>query len=190
MDDINRIISDSITVRQELLSDPALLEQIARVADSCIQAFRNGNKILLCGNGGSAADAQHIAAELTGRFMKDRPALYAEALHVNTSALTAIANDYGFEHIYARQVEAMGRKGDILIGLSTSGNSLNVMRAMEQAGRQEMSTIGMTGNSEGKLRSVSDTLIQVPSADTARIQEVHLLIGHIWCGLIEQALFG
>ena len=189
MEYINKIIAESIDLRQAVLQDEALIGNIGRAADVCIRVLQNGGKLLLCGNGGSAADAQHIAAELTGRFIKDRPALYAEALHVNTSALTAIANDYGFEHVFARQVEAMGRKGDMLIGLSTSGNSPNVVRAMELARRQEMTTIGMTGATGGRLSQVSDLLIAVPSADTARIQEVHLLIGHIWCGLIERALF-
>jgi D-sedoheptulose 7-phosphate isomerase len=172
------------------LSNQELLDQIVRACDTCTEAFRNGNKILLCGNGGSAADAQHISAELTGRFLKDRPALYAEALHVNTSALTAIANDYGYEHIFARQVEAMGRKGDILIGLTTSGKSPNVIRAMESAQQQGMITIGMTGALVGQLDSCSDILLSMPSSDTARIQELHLLIGHILCGFIEQELFG
>ncbi len=126
---------------------------------------------------------------LPGRFQKDRPALYAEALHVNTSAMTAIANDYGYAQVFARQVEAMGRKGDVLIGLSTSGNSQNVILAMEKARTQGMTTVGMTGKSAGKLSEVADVLIAVPSQDTARIQEVHLLIGHIFCGLIEQHLF-
>jgi D-sedoheptulose 7-phosphate isomerase len=190
MNYLNKIITESIDVRKALLSNQELLDQIVRACDTCTEAFRNGNKILLCGNGGSAADAQHISAELTGRFLKDRPALYAEALHVNTSALTAIANDYGYEHIYARQIEAMGRKGDILIGLTTSGKSPNVLRAMESAQQQGMVTIGMTGASVGQLDSCSDILLSMPSSDTARIQELHLLIGHILCGFIEQELFG
>jgi D-sedoheptulose 7-phosphate isomerase len=187
---LNQIITESLDVRKALLSNQELLDQIVRACDTCTEAFRNGNKILLCGNGGSAADAQHISAELTGRFLKDRPALYAEALHVNTSALTAIANDYGYEHIFARQVEAMGRKGDILIGLTTSGKSPNVIRAMESAQQQGMITIGMTGALVGQLDSCSDILLSMPSSDTARIQELHLLIGHILCGFIEQELFG
>jgi D-sedoheptulose 7-phosphate isomerase len=190
MNYLNKIITESIDVRKALLSNQELLDQIVRACDTCTEAFRNGNKILLCGNGGSAADAQHISAELTGRFLKDRPALYAEALHVNTSALTAIANDYGYEHIFARQVEAMGRKGDILIGLTTSGKSPNVIRAMESAQQQGMITIGMTGALVGQLDSCSDILLSMPSSDTARIQELHLLIGHILCGFIEQELFG
>jgi D-sedoheptulose 7-phosphate isomerase len=190
MNYLNKIITESIDVRKALLSNQELLDQIVRACDTCTEAFRNGNKILLCGNGGSAADAQHISAELTGRFLKDRPALYAEALHVNTSALTAIANDYGYEHIFARQVEAMGRKGDILIGLTTSGKSPNVIRAMESAQQQGMVTIGMTGALVGQLDSCSDILLSMPSSDTARIQELHLLIGHILCGFIEQELFG
>lgn len=189
-DYIKQKISESISVRQLLLDDDDLIRKIDLAAGACVEALRSDKKILLCGNGGSAADAQHIAAELTGRFMKDRPALYAEALHVNTSALTAIANDYGFEQVFARQIEAMGRKGDILIALSTSGNSPNVLLALEKARRLEMTTIGMTGSNPGKLASISDILINIPSTDTARIQEVHLHIGHILCGIIEGQLFG
>ena len=189
MDYINSTISDSIEVRKGLLADSELLDRIGQVAQICITAFKSGNKVLFCGNGGSAADAQHISAELTGRFTKDRPALYAEALHVNTSALTAIANDYGYERVFARQVEAMGRKGDVLIGLTTSGKSPNVIRAMEVAQQREMITIGMTGATVGQLQDCSTIILSMPSSDTARIQEMHLLIGHIWCGLIEQEMF-
>jgi D-sedoheptulose 7-phosphate isomerase len=189
MNYINKIITESIQVRQTLLGDQELLDHIGRVAEICITAFKNGNKVLFCGNGGSAADAQHISAELTGRFIKDRPALYAEALHVNTSALTAIANDYGYELVFARQVEAMGRKGEILFGLTTSGKSPNVIRAMEAAQQREMITIGMTGASVGQLQGCSEVILSMPSSDTARIQELHLLIGHILCGFIEQELF-
>ena len=190
MNYINQIISESIEVRRAVMDDQVLLKGIELTAAACIQSLKQDGKILLCGNGGSAADAQHISAELTGRFLRDRRALYAEALHVNTSALTAIANDYGYEHIFERQVEAMGRKGDVLIGLSTSGNSSNVLLAMHKARTQGMVTIGMTGAQGGKLEALSDILLRVPSSDTARIQEVHLLIGHILCGMIEEHLFG
>lgn len=189
LDIIRKIIQDSIDLRRALISDEALLRSIDLAAAVCIRALSGDCKILFCGNGGSAADAQHIAAELTGRFTKDRPALYAEALHVNTSTLTAIANDYGYEHVFARQVEAMGRKGDILFGLSTSGNSPNVLLAMQKARKLEMTTIGMTGAKESHLSDYADILISVPSTDTARIQEVHLMIGHILCALIEERLF-
>ncbi len=185
---IRKIINDSLDVRRALMSDEALLRKIELIAGACIHALGNDHKILFCGNGGSAADAQHLAAELTGRFMKDRPALYAEALHVNTSALTAIANDFGYDQVFARQVEAMGRKGDVLVGLSTSGNSQNVVLAMQKARKLEMVTIGMSGSTGGKLTDVSDILICVPSDNTARIQEVHMLIGHILCGIIEDAV--
>lgn len=188
LDYIRKIINQSLDVRQALIADEALLRKIELAAGACVRALNDDHKILLCGNGGSAADAQHISAELTGRFMKDRRALYAEALHVNTSALTAIANDYGYEHIFERQVEAMGRKGDILIGLSTSGNSPNVILAMQKAHKLEMTTIGMTGSKAGKLEDVSDILLCMPSDNTARIQELHLMIGHILCGIIEEGL--
>ena len=187
---IRQIINDTIDLRRMLLADAELIKKIELIAGVCIHALSNDHKILFCGNGGSAADAQHLAAELTGRFMKDRPALYAEALHVNTSTLTAIANDFGYEHVFERQVEAMGRKGDVLIGLTTSGNSQNVLLAMQKAKKLEMVTIGMTGIKEGKLADVSEILLCVPSPDTARIQEVHLLIGHILCGVIEKHFFG
>ena len=186
---IQNIIKDSIQTRQQVLDDLELLRKVELASGACVQALQNDKKILFCGNGGSAADAQHIAAELSGRFLKDRKALYAEALHVNTSALTAIANDYGFEHVFERQVEAMGRKGDILFGLSTSGNSPNVILALQKARKQEMVTIGMTGISGGQMEGLCDILINVPSADTARIQEIHVLIGHALCGIIEDKLF-
>jgi D-sedoheptulose 7-phosphate isomerase len=189
IESIRKIINESIDLRRALLADEALLRKIELAAGVCIQAYSNQHKLLLCGNGGSAADAQHIAAELTGRFIKDRPALYAEALHVNTSTLTAIANDYGYEHVFERQVEGMGRKGDVLIGLSTSGNSQNVILAMEKARKLSMTTIGLTGAKEGKMKDVSDILINIPSTNTARIQEVHLMIGHILCGIIEEHFF-
>jgi D-sedoheptulose 7-phosphate isomerase len=145
--------------------------------------------MLLCGNGGSASDAQHIAAELSGRFYTDRPPLYAEALHVNSSYMTAVANDYGYEATYARMIEAAGRKGDVIIGISTSGNSPNVVKAMRKAKELEMLTIGFTGESGGKMKEICDIMICVPSDDTPRIQEAHILIGHIICQLIEEEMF-
>jgi len=149
----------------------------------------NDKKILICGNGGSAADAQHIAAELSGRFYFDREPLYAEALHVNSSYLTAVANDYSYDEVYARLVKAKGRKGDILIGLSTSGNSKNVIKAFEIANKIGMVTIGMTGKSGGKMKEFSNYLINVPSNNTARIQESHIMIGHIICEIVEKEIF-
>ncbi len=153
------------------------------------EAFENGNKVLFCGNGGSAADAQHLAAEFSGRFYKDRKALPAEALHCNTSYLTAVANDYSYDMIYSRLVDGIGVKGDVLIGLSTSGNSGNIVKAFETAHLKEMITIGFTGEAGGKMKKLSDFLFNVPSADTPRIQESHILIGHIICELVEAKLF-
>lgn len=172
-----------------MLQDNELLLNIQIAAISCIKSFKQGGKVLLCGNGGSAADAQHIAAELSGRFYYDRPPLYAEALHVNTSYLTAVANDYGFERVYSRLVRAMGRKNDVLIALSTSGNSQNVLMAINNARKMGMVTVGLTGEDGGKMNEACEILIKVPSKDTARIQEAHILIGHIICEIIETELF-
>lgn len=182
-------IKQSIEVKQAILSSTQLLSEIRKVAVACISAYSRGNKVLLCGNGGSAADAQHIAAELSGRFYYDRPPLSAEALHTNSSFVTAVANDYSYEDIYSRAVQASGKKGDVLIGISTSGNSENVIRAMKTARDMGLQTIGFTGESGGKMVDVSDYLIAVPSTDTPRIQESHILIGHIICELVETALF-
>ena len=182
-------IKQSIEVKQAILSSTQLLSEIRKVAVACISAYSRGNKVLLCGNGGSAADAQHIAAELSGRFYYDRPPLSAEALHTNSSYVTAVANDYSYEDIYSRAVQASGKKGDVLIGISTSGNSENVIRAMKTARDMGLQTIGFTGESGGKMVDVSDYLIAVPSTDTPRIQESHILIGHIICELVETALF-
>jgi len=153
-------------------------------------AYKNKNKVLLCGNGGSAADAQHIAAEFTGRYYLDREPLLAEALHVNTSYLTAVANDYSYDKIYSRYVKAAGREGDVLIGLSTSGNSENVVGALRVANELNMKTVGLTGLSGGKMKDICHYLINVPSTDTPRIQESHILIGHILCEIVESNLFG
>lgn len=176
-------------MKQALLADDALLARIQTATDWCIEAFRNKNKVLLCGNGGSASDAQHIAAELSGRFYKDRPPLFAEALNINTAYLTAVANDYSFDYIFQRSIEAKGREGDILIGISTSGNSPNVVKAMRQAQQQCMKIIGLTGETGGKLAELNPLLLNVPSKDTPRIQEAHILIGHIICELVENELF-
>jgi len=184
---IRERIGASIKLKQAILGQSWLL---ARVAEELIRAYQAGRKVLLFGNGGSAADAQHIAAELAGKYYMNRRPLPAEALTVNTSALTAIGNDYGFEQIFARQVEALGNPGDIAIGISTSGNSPNVIEGIRVAKRKGMITIGLTGANGGQLKNEVDYCICVPSKDTPRIQEAHILIGHIWCELIERALFG
>ena len=190
MDAIRRIVSESIAVKEQLLRNPALLEQIQQVANTCINCYKEGGKILFCGNGGSAADAQHLAAELSGRFYTDRPPLFAEALHVNSSYVTAVGNDYGYGEIYARLVQAMGRKGDVLIGISTSGNSPNIVKALETARTIGMVTVGMSGAGGGKMRALCDYLLDMPSTDTPRIQEAHILVGHILCQLVEEGMFG
>ena len=187
---IRQSIAESIRVKQLLLSDEILLKTIQDVAEAATQVFRADGKILFCGNGGSAGDAQHIAAELSGRFYLDRKPLYAEALHVNSSYLTAVANDYSFDEVYARMVEAAGRKGDMLVGISTSGNSPNVLRALQKAHEIGLKTVGLTGAAGGKMNNYCDFLINIPSSDTPRIQESHMLVGHILCQMIESALFG
>ncbi|MBM3436061.1 MAG: D-sedoheptulose 7-phosphate isomerase [Bacteroidetes bacterium] len=187
---ISEAIEQSIAVKRQLVTDSEILATIGKISEVCIDSFKNGGKVLFCGNGGSAADAQHLAAELSGRFYFDRPPLDSEALHVNTSYLTAVANDYSFEEIFSRLVRAKGKSGDILIGLSTSGNSVNVIRAFEAANELGMITVALTGETGGKLKSISQYLIRVPSKDTPRIQESHILLGHIICELIESKMFG
>ncbi|MFM9057412.1 MAG: D-sedoheptulose 7-phosphate isomerase [Bacteroidota bacterium] len=186
---IQRIIKSSIDAKLALHENTVLTARIAEAAARCADTLSQKGKILLCGNGGSAADAQHIAAELSGRFYTDRPPLYAEALHVNGSYMTAVANDYSYDVVYSRMVEAAGRKGDVLIGLSTSGNSGNVVKALETARELGMVCIGLTGDGGGKMADLCDIIINVPSKDTPRIQECHILIGHILCQLIEESLF-
>jgi D-sedoheptulose 7-phosphate isomerase len=186
---ISEAIQQSISVKQRILSDEKILGAIGDIAETCSQSLCDGNKIMFCGNGGSAADAQHLAAELSGRFYFDRKPLAAEALTVNTSFLTAVANDYSFNEIYARLVEGSGHEGDVLIGLSTSGDSENVIRAFQAAHRKGIITVGFTGETGGKLAGLSDFIIRVPSSDTPRIQESHILIGHIICELVERNLF-
>lgn len=182
-------ISESIETKQKLLTDETLLQTVETVARAVIAALQQGNKILFCGNGGSAADAQHLAAEFSGRFYLNRKALPAEALHVNTSYLTAVANDYGYDAVYARLVEGIGVKGDVLIGLSTSGNSTNIIKAFEAAKENGMITVAFTGESGGKMKGEVDYLINVPSAVTPRIQEAHILVGHIICEIAEAEYF-
>jgi len=182
-------IQASLQLKQQLASDAQLLDEVVRVVEASLRCFRAGGKVLFCGNGGSAADAQHLAAELSGRYYRDRPPLFAEALHVNTSYLTAVANDYGYDQVFARLVEAMGRKGDLLFAFSTSGNSPNVVRAIAAAHRQDMQVVGFTGPEGGRMKGQCDWLLRMPSADTPRIQEGHMLIGHMICQLIEEELF-
>ncbi len=186
---IQSIIHKSIEVKQSLHTDPLLIDTIEQIVKICVDCFEKDNKILFCGNGGSAADAQHLAAEFSGRFYKDRRPLFAEALHVNTSYLTAVANDYSFDEVYSRLLIAKGRKGDVLFAISTSGNSKNILRALTIAREQRMTIIGMTGASGGAMYGNCDYLLNVPSTDTPRIQEAHILIGHIICQLVEESLF-
>lgn len=190
IDRIAAIINNSVNVKLDLLKNEEVLNTIYQVATEITLAYKNKNKLLLCGNGGSAADAQHIAAEFTGRYYLDREPLIAEALHVNTSYLTAVANDYSFDKIYSRYVKAAGREGDVLIGISTSGNSKNVVDALIVANELNMKTVGFTGLSGGRMKDLCHYLINVPSADTPRIQESHILIGHIICEIVESNLFG
>lgn len=189
MDKISLIINASIETKQKIAQDSSLLDTISKVVEVITTAFKNGNRVYFCGNGGSAADAQHLAAEFSGRFYKDRKALPAEALHCNTSYLTAVANDYGYESVFSRMIDGIGEKGDILIGLSTSGNSGNIMKAFEVAKTKGIVTVAFTGDSGGKMKSLADYLINIPSADTPRIQESHITIGHIICQLVEEKYF-
>ncbi|MDB5191224.1 MAG: phosphoheptose isomerase [Segetibacter sp.] len=189
MDIIKNIIEQSIAVKQQVLENELLLQQVQQAVTAVTEAFKKGNKVLFCGNGGSAADAQHLAAEFSGRFYKDRKALPSEALHTNTSYLTAVANDYSYDVIYARIIEGTGNAGDVLIGMSTSGNSANIVKAFEAARNKGMVTIGFTGTTGGTMKAWSDILINVPSSDTPRIQESHILLGHIICQLVEENLF-
>ena len=186
---IKSIITKSIGVKEGILRDEELLKTIEKVVVEITLAFKAGNRIYFCGNGGSAADAQHLAAEFSGRFYKDRVALPAEALHCNTSYLTAVANDYGYEHVYARLIEGIGQPGDVLVGLSTSGNSINIIEAFKKAKLNGMITVGFTGAGGGKMKDDCDFLINVPSNDTPRIQESHIMAGHIICELVEDQYF-
>lgn len=186
---IKSIISESLAVKNKVLGDAGLLKTIEEITTRTVAALRNGNHIYFCGNGGSAADAQHLAAEFSGRFYIDRDALPAEALHCNTSYLTAVANDYSYELVYSRLIKGIGRKGDILIGLSTSGNSGNIIKAFETARQKELVTVGFTGQGGGKLAAWSDYLVGVPSKNTPRIQEAHIMLGHIICELVEEQYF-
>lgn len=186
---IKSIIGKSKDVKEKVYQDDELIMAVDYATHEIIDCFNEGCKVLLCGNGGSAADAQHIAAELSGRFYYDREPLFAEALHVNSSYLTAVANDYSYDEIYSRLVRGMGRSGDVLIGFSTSGNSKNVVKAFKTAQEKNMFTIGFTGEDGGELEKYSDIIINIPSTDTPRIQECHIMIGHIMCELIEEKIF-
>lgn len=189
MIDVEKTIQESIDVKSLIINDKKLIEKIREAAEICIFSLRNGGKIHFCGNGGSAADAQHLAAELSGRFYYDRPPLNAEALHVNSSYLTAVANDYSYDVIYSRMLQCSAKKGDVLWGISTSGNSSNILKATEIAKSMDVKVIGMTGESGGKMAEMCDVLLNVPSKCTPRIQESHIMIGHIICEIIESTIF-
>lgn len=186
---IQAIITESISVKSKVLGDTALLKTVQNIVDLIVTALQKGSHLYFCGNGGSAADAQHLAAEFSGRFYIDREALPAEALHCNTSYLTAVANDYSYEVVYARLIRGLAREGDVLVGLSTSGNSGNIVKAFEAAREKKIITIGFTGEGGGKMAPLSDYLISIPSKDTPRIQEAHMLLGHIICQLVEEKYF-
>lgn len=183
-------ILQSIELKKQLLADTELLARIEQAAGLIVQAYRTGNKTLFCGNGGSAADAQHLAAELSGKFYIDRPPIHAEACHVNSSFLTAVSNDYGFDRAYARYIESVGKRGDVLVAISTSGNSENVLSALDQAKALGFSCVVLTGASGGRMAEKADILLNMPSEDTPRVQELHILIGHIVCEIVESELFG
>lgn len=187
---ISQSIADSIAVKQAVLADPKLLSRIQQAADMITASLQNGGKIHFCGNGGSAADAQHLAAELSGRFYFDRSPLNAEALHCNSSYLTATANDYGYDEVFARLLQGTAKKGDVLVAISTSGNSRNILKAIDMAAKLEVKTIALTGESGGAMGEYVDILLNVPSTSTPRIQESHILMGHILCEIVENTLFG
>jgi D-sedoheptulose 7-phosphate isomerase len=189
MERIREFIRASIEVKKMVMENDLLLATVGNVVDVITASLKREGRIYFCGNGGSAADAQHLAAEFSGRFYKDRLALPAEALHCNTSYLTAVANDYSFDVVYSRLIDGIGRKGDVLVGLSTSGNSANIVRAFESAKTIGMTTVGFTGITGGALKAVTDYLLNIPSADTPRIQETHILVGHIICQLVEEKYF-
>ena len=189
MEQIKNIIAASISLKEQILQEETLLQTVMEVVDVIVAAFRNGNRVYFCGNGGSAADAQHLAAEFSGRFYKDRKALPSEALHCNTSYITAVANDYSYDVVYARLIDGIGNSGDVLVGLSTSGNSANIVKAFEAAKAKGIITVGFTGQTGGLLKATSDYLINVPSTDTPRIQEVHMLLAHTICQFVEEKYF-
>lgn len=187
---INARLEAHIGMMKEFESNEALKASLLAAAEMIESCFRAGGKVYFCGNGGSAADAQHIAAELSGRFYFDRESLPAEALHCNTSYLTAVANDYSFDIIYSRLIAGLGRPGDVLVGISTSGNSKNILMAFEECRSKGIRTIAFTGATGGSMEELADVLVNVPSTDTPRIQEAHITAGHIVCEMVEQAIFG
>ena len=186
---IEKCMKNAVENYTSIFQNATLKDNIQQTVAKSVIAFRSDKKMLLCGNGGSASDAQHIAAELSGRFYADRPPLYAEALHVNSSFMTAVSNDYGYDATYARMVEAAGKKGDVLVGISTSGNSPNILKAISKANEVGMITVGFSGENGGAMRDICDIMICIPSDDTPRIQEAHILVGHIICQLIEEEMF-
>ena len=186
---IKQRLTASADVKLAICNDEKMVDQINGIAQVIINAFKNGNSVYFCGNGGSAADAQHLAAEFSGRFYLDRQPLPSEALHCNTSFMTAVGNDYGYENVYSRLVQAIGKAGDILIGISTSGNSPNILKALTVAQTKGMITVGLAGKTGGKMVGEIDHLIRIPSSDTPRIQEAHITVGHIICEIVEATLF-
>jgi D-sedoheptulose 7-phosphate isomerase len=186
---IKKTIKQAISIKSQIIDNEQLIGEIVKIVKDLVFLFKNEKKVLFCGNGGSAADAQHLAAELSGRFYLNRPPLNAEALHVNSSFVTAVANDFSFKNIYARAIEAKGKAGDALFAISTSGNSTNILEAIKIARKKKMLVIGMTGQTGGEMLNKCDYLIRIPSEDTPRIQEAHILVGHIICELVEEALF-
>ncbi|MEM6318952.1 MAG: SIS domain-containing protein [Bacteroidota bacterium] len=187
---IKETLKQSVLLKLQIIDNEPIIKAVANIAKELTYIFKNEGKVLFCGNGGSAADAQHLAAELSGRFYLDRPPLFAEALHTNSSFVTAVGNDYDFTEIYARAIRAKGRAGDALFAISTSGHSDNILKAIEAAKERGLLTIGLTGKSGGQMVDLCDYLIKIPSTDTPRIQEAHILVGHIICELVEEGMFG
>lgn len=189
IENIKDRVNSSIDVKNKIVNNETILGTIKNTASAIVNCYKNGGKVLFCGNGGSAADAQHLAAELSGRFYFNRPPLEAEALHVNSSYVTAVANDFSYDDIYSRYVDGVGKPGDVILGFSTSGNSENIVRALQVAKDKNMITVGLTGETGGKMKELSDFLLNVPSKDTPRIQESHIMLGHIICEIVEHQLF-
>ena len=189
LNDIKAQLRTSLEIKQQLLSNDSFLQLIEEVTNRCIQAFRHGNKVMFAGNGGSASDALHLAAEFVGRYEQDRSGIPALALSANTSTVTAVANDYGYEAIFQRQIQALGREGDVFFGLSTSGRSPNVVAAIQECKRLGIVTVGMTGSGGGDMLELCDYCLRIPSDNTARIQESHITVGHIICSMVERTLF-
>lgn len=190
MDYVRTEVAKTIEVMQSMLADEALIATVERVGRVCARAIADGRKVMFCGNGGSAGDSQHLAAELVGKLVFNRPAMAGLALTVDTSALTAIGNDFGYEHVFARQIEGLGRPGDVLVGISTSGNSKNVVAAMERARANGIVTVAMTGSKRCAMSEIADHWIAIPHAETQKIQEGHIVLGHIFCALVESEIHG